>query len=373
MASQPPPPIPRMDWLDYARLACALVVMMGHYSITALDPLVTHGISGFGLIADVTRYGTVALGFFMMMSALVIVLVAQRQSAPEFVASRFARIYPLFLLCMTVTALLSPLGPARFYDSWLQYLANLVIYAPGLGYRYVDTVYWTLVLEFNFYTAMALLIALGGIRRIQTVVTIWILLQVLCVLLRWELPLVGPLYSFFSAGAVMALLYQRRNERLNLMLLGIALMLCSYTAVIWSRPWHHDPLGAVLLTVLVFALFLFMRGRHVTLPWARRIGSMTYPLYLIHFSLGLTIFYRWMDESNKWPLLLGTVAFMIAVSFVIDDLMEFRLRWLWKRIATATVARPFAWWEARAAPRQAAASPPNGLVADELAAQRPVS
>lgn len=368
MASQPPPPIPRMDWLDYARLVCALWVMLDHYMVTALDRRIGHGIADFGIATEIARFGTIALGVFMMMSGLVITLVAQRQSAADFVTSRFARVYPTFLLCMTITAMLSPLGPARFYDSWGQYFANLLIYAPGFGYRYVDTVYWTLVIEFNFYAAVAVLIATGLIRRIQTVVTVWILLQLLCLAAGWDLPLFGRLYYFLGAGAVMALLYQRRNERLNFLLLGVSLMLCIYTSITWARAWQFDPVGAALLTIAVFALFLFMRDRTLTMPWARRIGSMTYAMFLLHYSLGLTIFYHWIDESNKWLLVLGTSLLFIAAGFAIDEVMEFRLRPLWKRIAAATVARPFAWWEARTARRAAAPA-----VADPATAQLPRS
>lgn len=346
-----------MDWLDYARFACALWVMLDHYMVTAVHPMISPGLTDFGIATEIARFGTIALGVFMMMSGLVITLVAQRQSAAEFVASRFARVYPTFLLCMTITTLLSQFGPARFQHSWDQYLANLLIYAPGLGYRYIDVVYWTLVIEFNFYAAVAVLIATGLIRRIQAVVTVWIALQLLCLAAGWDLPLFGRLYYFLGAGAVMALLYQRRNERLNFLLLGASLLLCIYTSLTWAKAWQFNPIGAALLTIAVFALFLFMRDRHAVLPLARRIGSMTYAMFLLHFTLGLTIFYHWIDEANKWLLVLATSALFVAVGFAIDDVMEFRLRPLWKRIATATVARPFAWWEARTGRRAAPTDP----------------
>ena len=53
------------------------------------------------------------------------------------------------------------------------------------------------------------------------------------------------------------------------------------------------------LTVATFALFLFMRGRQLRLPYAKRIGSLTYMLYLLHFRVGLTIFHWTMTERNK--------------------------------------------------------------------------
>jgi hypothetical protein len=36
---------------------------------------------------------------------------------------------------------------------------------------------------------------------------------------------------------------------------------------------------------------------------------------------------------------------MILFSFVLDDIVEFRLRTTWRKLAKATVARPFILWE----------------------------
>ena len=51
--------------------------------------------------------------------------------------------------------------------------------------------------------------------------------------------------------------------------------------------------------------------------------------------------------ANKWWLVLALSAGMIVFSFVLDDIVEFRLRATWRRLAMATVARPFILWEQR--------------------------
>lgn len=346
-------PMPRIDWLDYVRLICAILVMLDHYLVIGPDPAITRGVSSFGPLTEVVRFGTVALCVFMMISGMMITLVAQRQSASAFTIGRFARLYPTFLLCMIVTAMLSPLGPQHFYDSWGQTFANLFIYAPAFGYRYVDTVYWALVIEINFYIAMMLLIATGGLRHLQPILVIWLGLQIVSLFIGPQLPLIGRDYYFVTAGVVMALLYQRRNERLNLALLGISLLLCLQTSTAYAHAWGYDAVIAGALTTGIFAVFLLMRGRSWNLPFAHRIGSMTYSLYLLHFSLGMTIFHWWMTDGNKWPLMLATSALFIALAFAIDDIMEFRLRPIWRRIAAGTVARPLIWWEGRKLPSNA--------------------
>lgn len=339
--------IPRMDWLDYLRFFCAIVVMLHHYMVVAVHPAISHGISDFGLFTEGARFVPIAISVFMMISGMMITLIAQRQASATFAANRFARIYPTFLLCMVITAMLSPLGPARFYDSWEQMTANLFIHAPAFGYRYVDMVYWTLAIEVNFYLAMTLLILSGGIRHLQWVIVGLLGAQLASLFIEPQWPLIGRDYYFIVAGMVMALLYQRRSQRLNTVLLAISLFLCIQASAVYARAGEFDRTIAGALTVAAFALFLFMRGRTFTLPFAERIGSMTYPLYLLHCSLGLTIFYWWMTEANKWLLVLGTTALFILIAFVIDDVMVFRLRPLWKRIARATVVWPLVWWETR--------------------------
>jgi len=116
------------------------------------------------------------------------------------------------------------------------------------------------------------------------------------------------------------------------------------------RQFRFDPLIGSIITIGIFGLFLIMRGRNPTLPFAKRIGSMTYALYLLHFHIGLTIFSRWIDESNKWLMVAGVSLFMIAASFAIDHVLEFRLRPFWLKLAARTVARPFARWGQRNVP-----------------------
>ncbi len=357
----------RLDWLDYLRLLCALWVLFGHYLSTSVGTVAQPGVSGYGLAGEIGSYAPVALFTFLMMSGMVITMIASRQNAETFFSHRFARIYPTFFLIMTLTALLSPLGPEAMHVSLTQYLANLPINAPLFGERYVSGVYWTLVIEIWFYLAMLAVIMTGAVRRLQAVVTIWVLLQAAMVALPWRLPLLGLDYYFLAAGAVFGLFYQGRNDRLNLALLAVSLALCVVSVAHYARPFEFDPVIGGVVTFLVFGLFLLMRGRNPKLPGSKRAGSMTYALYLLHFPVGVIIFSHWIDDANKWWVVAGTTVLVIAVSVAFDDLVEFRLRPFWLRLTRASVARPFAWWDRRMARGR------DALPAQEAAEARPIS
>lgn len=347
----------RLDWLDYLRLVCALWVLFGHYLSTMVGTIVQPGVSGYGLAGEIGSYAPVALGTFLMMSGMVITMVAQRETGETFFAHRFARIYPTFFVLMTLAALMSTLGPERIHVGLVQYVANLPVNAPFFGQRFVVGVYWTLVVEICFYFAMLAVIMTGAIRRLQTVVACWLLLQAAAVALPWRVPLLHLDYYFLAAGAVFGLLYQGRNVRLNLALLAVSLLLCLRAIVHYGHAFAFDPVIGGIATILLFGFFLWMRGRNPKLPGARRIGSMTYPLYLLHFHLGAIIFFHWIDEDNKWWLVGATSLFVIAASFAFDHVVEFRLRRYWIALARRTVARPVGWIESRLALRSTRAVP----------------
>jgi peptidoglycan/LPS O-acetylase OafA/YrhL len=188
---------------------------------------------------------------------------------------------------------------------------------------------------------------LGWIKHIQVVVALWVGLQVIAAPFFSRAPLLGTDYYFLAAGCVMGLLYQRRNERLNLALLAVTALLGTRTIFIASHSMPFNPWIGSALMMGVFALFVAMRGRDVRLPWARRLGSFTYPLYLLHFKIGTIMLMWWITDANKWWLVLGLSLGMILFAFALDDIVEFRLRRTWRRLAKATVARPFVLWEQR--------------------------
>jgi len=343
----------RLDWLEYARLIAALFVMLDHYLIVGVDPRIAPGVAGFGLAAEISRFGTIGVFAFMLISGMVITLVAQRQDAATFALHRIVRIYPTYLFAISVTALIGFFGPQRFHTTPSQFIANIFINAPLFGERYVIGITWTLVLEIVFYTAVFGAILIGAVHRVQQLVAGWIALLILGLFLPWRLPMISSEYALVATGAVLALLYQRRNERLNYALLALSLIPGLAFVVHSARVWKFDPVIAVAVMVAMVGFFLWMRGRNPRLPLAKRIGSMTYPLYLLHFRIGLTFFFWWMTEANKWWVVISTCIFMVGLSFLVDDVIEFRLRSLWKRWVTRVVIKPIAALHRRVRPMPA--------------------
>lgn len=346
----------RIDWLDYLRLLCALMIMLAHYIVIVVPRIPGLTNTDLGLVSTILAYGHIALFAFFIMSGMLIVQIVQRQRLSTFVAHRVTRIYPTFFICLSITTLVAIGESGRMHVGLGQYLANLAIDAEALGYRPADSSYWTLTVEITFYIMLVAVALAGWIRHIQAVVAVWVALQVVAAPFFPRAPLLGTDYYFLAAGCVMGLLYERRNEALNFVLLAITALLGTRTIFIASLGMPFNPWVGAAGMLGVFALFLAMRGRNVRLPWAQRLGSFTYPLYLLHFKIGTIMLLWWATDANKWWLVLALSLGMILFSLVLDDVVEFRLRATWRKLAQATVARPFILWERHRDPAVAPAS-----------------
>ena len=69
-------------------------------------------------------------------------------------------------------------GGELFHVSLARWAANLVIASPALGYPYMDSAYWSLVIEVTFYAWIAVFIATGSFpRRLDALVLAWLFLS----------------------------------------------------------------------------------------------------------------------------------------------------------------------------------------------------
>jgi peptidoglycan/LPS O-acetylase OafA/YrhL len=127
-------------------------------------------------LASYAQYGFLGVPIFFIISGFVIAYSAEGRTTVGFAIARFSCIYPTFLFCMSFTfAIVLLLGGPHFEVTFAQWLANLFAAAPALGQPYIDTSYWSLVIEIVFYAWVAVFLALGLFpRNIDTIILIWL-------------------------------------------------------------------------------------------------------------------------------------------------------------------------------------------------------
>lgn len=131
MASDPQQVSFRVQALDLLRLLSVLCVALYHYGFRGpvADGATLVAVPG---LSPVAMYGFLGVPVFFIISGFVIAYSAEGRTATGFAIARFSRIYPTFLVCMTLTFLvLLVFGKPHFETSVMQWLANLFI-APSI-------------------------------------------------------------------------------------------------------------------------------------------------------------------------------------------------------------------------------------------------
>ena len=226
----------RVEALDLLRLVAVLGVVLFHYGFRGPT---AHDVAHVALpdLAWLARYGFLGVPIFFVISGFVIAYSAEGRTATGFAIARFARIYPTFAFCMTLTFVATlVLGAPHFETSMSQWAANLFIAAPALGHPYMDSAYWSLVDEVIFYAWVTFWIATRLFpRRIDAIVLVWIggsLLNEMTIDASWICKLfLADSSGFFATGLLIYEFYKGRRDAALQCLLAASISTAVFQAV----------------------------------------------------------------------------------------------------------------------------------------------
>lgn len=343
--------------LDLVRFAAALMVVIYHFGHRAWAPPIERAkirqfmpdSPAFPELESFTWMGWVGVEIFFVISGFVIANSAERSSPFAFLRSRVVRLAPAIWICATVTLVV--FCTIKGFDGKVLkgYIRSLAI--PVFPYGpWVDSVYWTLVVEIAFYAIIFLLLASDSFRRLEwLMVTLSLVSGGLWVL--WGLTGVGDVVltsklgqvllirhgCFFAAGIALWLLTAKQVTKLRLLMLALALagglfeisQLSEAKFDVLGRELHTASAQAVFLAgvAAIFASVRFngyltrlVRG---STGATRALGLMTYPLYLVHNVVGVALLNGLMFIGlGRYPSLGLAVLGMIALAWTISKTGE---------------------------------------------------
>jgi peptidoglycan/LPS O-acetylase OafA/YrhL len=347
-------PLPdRLASLDWLRLVAALAVVAFHYLFrgAAADDFLE---TSYPEAAGYALYGYLGVNLFFLISGYVIAWSAEGRNWVEFSLARFVRLYPGFVVCMTVSfAILWTFDPAWGHVGVRQYLANLLMFSPALGQPFVDGVYWSIVLELIFYFWVTVVLIAGAFQRLRLeLVAGWL---VLCAVNEFAigsgamrflcLTEYGPL---FASGILVHHIRTRGGSAEAFVLLAASLALSTSLMGI-AKDWmqgHYGvsvPLAHLVLAnlamhaLLVAAVFanLPLRSGAVSLA----VGGLTYPLYLLHQNAGYVAINLTAPALGRWEAVAIVAVAMVALAWGIWRFVEAPLRRLLMRLARTALLR----------------------------------
>ncbi|WP_175619261.1 acyltransferase family protein [Bradyrhizobium sp. 2S1] len=320
----------RVPILDLLRLAAVGAVILYHYGFWGPA---SHGVQQVAMpyLAPVAQYGFLGVPVFFAISGFVIAYSAEGRTPVGFAIARFSRIYPTFVICMTLTFLATLLvGHAWFDVTWGQWLANLFIAAPMFGQPYMDDAYWSLVIEVVFYVWVALFLAWGIFpRRIDTIIVAWIAITFVNEL-TLDIPLFEKLFmaddsGFFAVGLLIYEHYRGRRDTRLYSLLTLAMGTATFQAVhklerlgVHTHGSFDPRVVSAICIVSLGIVFAATRIKSVPLPagLVSAVGGITYPLYLLHLQLGYVILLAMTPTPDALLTALVVTAVVVLAWFV---------------------------------------------------------
>lgn len=330
----------RVEALDLLRLVAVLGVVFYHYGFRGPN-IGDHAWAALPYLSPFAMYGYLGVPAFFVISGFVIAYSAEGRTASEFAIARFSRIYPTFVLCMTITALgILILGGELFHVSFARWAANLAIASPALGLPYMDSAYWSLVIEITFYAWVAVFIAAGLFpRRLDALVLAWLLLSMANELTAdttiLEKVLLTDNAGYFAAGLMLYEFHRGRRDSIWFCIFGLSVGTAVFHAI-HSLGWLHahsdvvfqPSVVATIFLASVAVIFLATRLNVSLLPpkITLAIGALTYPFYLLHQQLGYTILSRFPPQYQSATTICLIVLAIAAVSWAICRYIETPLR-----------------------------------------------
>ncbi|MDG4890233.1 acyltransferase [Mesorhizobium sp. M1A.F.Ca.IN.022.07.1.1] len=339
--------------VDILRFFAAVMVMFYHYGFwvwafpDGVSARSTGGIPAHPEMAFVGS-GWVGVQVFFVISGFVIAFSAENSTPLKFFEARVRRLAPAVWVCAPISAIVLLMVGLSWPTDAVVRLARTALFVPFEPW--VDSIYWTLGIEIAFYAIVWTLLRFGRFDLMEAVAVIIGLLSTLfwCLYFafgwtdlaeaRWlQLTLVHH-GAFFAVGVLIWLMRFKAVTAARLcfsalFLAGGALQIVSSVDVHSIKVEAAMPYAPPIIIFLA-AVALMAWSLRLNLSWGgwRRIGLMTYPLYLIHDVVGAALLGVLIRAGVPYLVsipIVGTA--MIAASWLVAAEAEPRVRMLLDR------------------------------------------
>ncbi len=293
----------------------------------------------FPAMEALTKYGFLGITAFFMISGFVILYSALGKTSIHFFVSRMDRLYPIYWISVSLTVL----GDVVFGEgcTLYTYLMNLTMLNDYFNVPDVDSVYWTLHTELKFYFLVFVLILTRQVRRHHVWIPLWLAATISYLLFHQPFFLawfISPYYSsYFISGILFYLIHTGEADWRHYTYLLLSCAASVFTSIgqvqeFIIAPSVMDKAVVPIVVMLIYASFYLISKGKLSVGRSRlliMLGSLTYPLFLLHDKIGKAIFDRLSPLSDKYTALVAVVLLMAALSFCVSRCADqwYALRW----------------------------------------------
>ena len=325
----------RLLELDCLRGIAAAMVVISHFTL---------GRSGL----QIFNMGSTGVDLFFMISGFVIFLTIEKTTNyKSFLLSRFARLYPAYWACVTITTLAIILWsvmvktPVIFPDL-KDYLANLTMLQYYFKIKNIDGVYWTLTIELLFYLFILIVYLLKQLPKIE-VMSFFILL--ICIangtIIKAKVPNIYghlneylPILTYFPLFIAGIVFYKIKFYKINAFRISL-LALCFITKIFLFKSIgkvvfisQTQYIFAISAFFLFFVLYCFDHLQFIINRVTLFLGKISYSLYLIHGYISFYLLTPILTHSrifhiNYWIVILFfTTPIVLILATLINKFIE---------------------------------------------------
>ena len=343
----------RIKYLDGLRGIAIFLVILSHYWGMAAPDILPFG-DKFEYVR-IVRQGWVGVELFFLISGFVILTTIERcKDLKQFLYRRWLRLFPTMLLATILTLLFNwTVQPVpRFANSgWMDALPGLSFVTPSffnlvpnIEVKSLNGSFWSLYTEVAFYIIFGATFFLLGWRK--AVLVIFSLGFITLIGRDWLAAagvvgigarIIEPFewvgFKFFL-WFVSGILFAKSQYLHSNKIFGLACIFGLLAACVVSPNLQPLKMGDRYAMVAVVALF----ATALKWPWLQRLlewrpllflGAVSYPLYLIHESIGLGLIvltHRYAPWISDALLPVPTLVLMLFIGHHIASHVEPRLK-----------------------------------------------
>jgi peptidoglycan/LPS O-acetylase OafA/YrhL len=301
-------------------------------------------------------FGAIAVAAFFVVSGFVVaeaLATFYQNRSRAFIANRVLRLLPPYLAALALSVLVhaalfesghlalwdytlagSPLAPARLLTGLLGLVPGFNPRWLGQDFEFVPYV-WSLRLEMAFYAVASITMAVSwradSASPVKAAIVLGLLASAAFLLLAHR-PGALSTAPMFLVGVAFFLRDSRRGTvRAVLLVVTFAAATAGFAS--WRQ--HGAPSPALQFPVLAILLGLFAwllprgaAGRFKRLD--RRLGDLSYPLYLNHYAVGIAA--ASLAPRAGWPLFAVTALAAIVLAAAAERLVDRPIRALRDRV-----------------------------------------
>jgi peptidoglycan/LPS O-acetylase OafA/YrhL len=316
----------RIEQIDVLRGVAAITVLLFHYG-TRYNQMFPEKNGWMPLNLFWGSYGVHL--FFIVSGFVIFMTIEKSRTRMDFIVSRVSRLYPVYWAAVLFTVAFDLANPSLgFTPTFGQIAVNITMLHDFVRVKPVDGSYWSLTFELGFYSFMLLLFGRSVLQRPAIIALFWSIASIIFHFKPSWFPhglhIIAVTHQYghlFATGVAFYWLYSRGISK-NLHDLSLIAIIAAAPAI---QYLHSGQIGfwAVLVSVVLVAAATTSRLTLITNPVTLWLGSISYPLYLIHEHAGWHILSQLQIRGvDAYVALAFTMAFMLAVATALSKLIE---------------------------------------------------